>query len=387
MNNLRSLFLLDPNVVFLNHGSFGACPRPVFETYQRWQRELELQPVGFIQGRLKDLMIEARQALAEYIGAHLDEVVYVTNASFGVNIVAKSLVLQPGDEVLTTDHEYGSMNRVWEHVCERQGARYIYRTVTMPITSTERVIDEIWNGVTERTKVLFLSHITSPSAIIFPVAELINRAKKAGIITVIDGAHASGQIDLNMHDLAADFYVGNCHKWMMAPKGSGFLFARENAQHLLEPLIGGRSSRDTDTPLLPAEHQYQGTRDCSAFLSVPAAIRFMKENDWPRVRDDCHGLLRYARGRVCELTELPPPTPDEPRWFRQMGGLPIPACDGRLLKSRLKEDYSIEIPIVGWKDQRYVRLSVQGYTTRDDVDTLINGIKELLPQVTDKSTV
>ena len=381
MTKLRDLFLLDPNVVFLNHGSFGACPRLVFDEYQFWQLELERQPVDFIQRRLKNLMLDAREALASYLGADIDEVVYITNATMGINIVARSLTIRAGDEVLTTDHEYGSMNRVWELVCQRQGARYVRSTVGMPAESSGQVVDAIWAGVTNRTKVLFISHITSPSALIFPIEELIKRSREAGIITVIDGAHAAGQLQLNLSQLGADFYVGNCHKWMMAPKGSGFLFARKDMQQMLEPLVGGKSAREDNAPRLPAEHQYQGTRDYAAFLSVPAAVRFMAEHDWTRVRQRCHELLRYARQEVSALTGLQPATPDSPDWFSQMGGLRISPCDGRELKRRLLDEYSIEIPITGWRDQRYVRLSVQGYTTQSDIDRLIEGLATLIPQV------
>lgn len=381
MNKLRELFLLDPDVVFLNHGSFGACPRPVIEAYQSWQIELERQPVAFIQRRLKELMVEARRELASYVGADLDEVVYVTNATTGINIVARSLALDAGDEVISTDHEYGSMMRAWELVCEKAAAKLIQRPIIMPISTTEQVVESVLSGVNSRTKVLFISHITSPSALIFPVGELISTARVLGIITVIDGAHAAGQVPLDLHGLGADFYVGNCHKWMMAPKGSGFLFARNDMQHLLEPLIGGRSRTKGDLSTLAAEHQYQGTRDYSAFLSVPAAIRFMAEHDWPKVRRNCHELIRYARNEISRLTKLPLATPDSQGWFSQMGALPIPDCDARALKQRLYDEFSIEIPITGWHDHRYVRVSVQGYTTKSDIDKLIEGLTTLLPQV------
>ena len=380
MNGLRKHFLLRPEVVFFNHGSFGACPRQVFEKYQYWQRELESQPVEFIQRRLKALLEDSRSALGEYVGADGDDLVYVTNASTAINIVARSLRFEPGDEVLTTDHEYGSMDRVWELVCEKSGAKYIHKSVTLPATSQADVVEEVWSGVTPRTKVLFFSHITAPSALILPVAELVRRAREAGIIVVVDGAHAPGQIPLDLDALGADFYAGNCHKWMMAPKGAGFLYARREMQHLLEPLIGGRAGIKAEGSRLIKEHQNHGTRDSAAFLSVPEAIRFMHDHDWPAVSRSCHDLARYAREKTAALTGLAQTTPDDPSWYSQMTVLRIPAGDASGLKQRLLGEYSIEVPTTGWNGQLYVRLSVQGYNTREEIDVLLGALEKLLPE-------
>ncbi|MBL7199322.1 MAG: aminotransferase class V-fold PLP-dependent enzyme [Anaerolineae bacterium] len=380
-NGLRDLFLLRPGVVFFNHGSFGACPRTVFEAYQGWQLELERQPVEFVQRRSRALLHEAREALGAFVGADAADLVYVTNVTMGLNIVARSLPLDPGDEVLTTDHEYGSLNRTWEFVCEKRGARYVHRGVALPITSAEEVVEAIWSGVTDRTRVLFISHITSPTALIFPIEELVRRARGAGIITVIDGAHAPGQVPLDLEALGADFYSGNCHKWMMAPKGSGFLYARREMQHLLEPLVGGRLSRDPQVSLLVDEHQYQGTRDLAAFLSVPAAIQFMQEHDWPAVQRTCHELVRHARGEISALTGVPPVVPDAPAWYAQMAILPLPPSDLSALKTRLYDEYGVEVPPSGWGGRHFIRLSVQGYNTRSDIDRLVEGLAALLPEV------
>jgi isopenicillin-N epimerase len=378
---LRDQFLLRPGIVFLNHGSFGACPRPVFEAYQAWQLELERQPVEFVQRRSRELLREARQALGDYVGADADDLVYVTNVTLGLNIVARSLRLEPGDEVLTTDHEYGSLNSTWELVCARQGARYVHRTVELPITSSDEVVDAIWSGVTDRTRVLFISHITSPTALVFPVAELVRRAREAGILSIIDGAHAAGQVPLDLRALGADFYSANCHKWMMSPKGAGFLYARREMHHLLEPLIGGRRERAPEVSQLITEHQYQGTRDLAAFLSVPAAIRFMHDHDWPQVQRACHELVRTARQEVSELVGLPPVIPDGDTWFAQMAVLPIPPCDLAALHNRLHDEYEIEVPPTRWDGQHFVRLSVQGYNTRADIERLIEALRALLPEV------
>jgi isopenicillin-N epimerase len=377
---MRDLFLLDPDVIFLNHGSFGACPKPVFDEYQRWQRELERQPVEFLGRRFNGLMQAARSALGDYLGADADDLVYVTNATVGLNIVARSLELRPGDEVLSTDHEYGALDRTWRFLCGKHGAKYIRQAVSVPIQSAEEVIEAIWSGVTDRTRALFISHITSPTAITFPIKPLIDRARGRGIITIIDGAHAPGQIDLNLHELGADFYSGNLHKWLMSPKGSAFLYARKEMQHLVEPLVisWGWEAEKPGASKFIDEQEWTGTRDIAAFLSVPAAIQFQRNLDWPRVRGECHELVRYARQQMSALTGLPPLTPDGDQWFAQMSALPLPPCDLDALKRRLYDEFRIEIPVIHWNDRCFVRISIQGYNTRTDVDQLVTALQNLL---------
>jgi isopenicillin-N epimerase len=209
----QSLFLLDPNVVFLNHGSFGATPRSVFEKYQWWQRELERQPVEFLGRRFNDVMRVARAALAAYVHTDADNLVYVPNATTGLNIVARGLALKPGDGIISTDHEYGALDRTWRFLCRKTGAVYQPVPIPLPVMTAEDFIERVWARVTPRTRVLFLSHITSPTALIFPIQELCRRARAAGILSVIDGAHAVGQIPLDMGAIGADFYASNAHKW------------------------------------------------------------------------------------------------------------------------------------------------------------------------------
>ncbi len=215
---LADQFLLDPDITFFNHGSFGACPRPVFETYQRWQRELERQPVDFIQRRQEELLADARARLGAFVGASPDQLVFVPNATYGINVVARSLKLQPGDEVLGTSHEYGAVNNTWRFICQNHDARYVNTPIELPLINAEQFVEALWAGVTERTRVISISHITSPTALIFPLRPVIERARQAGIITVIDGAHAPGQIDLALAELGADYYTGNAHKWL-CPSG------------------------------------------------------------------------------------------------------------------------------------------------------------------------
>jgi len=387
---LREQFLLDPDVVFLNHGSYGACPRPVFERYQAWQRELERQPVEFLGRRVRDLLAGARVPLGELLGVGADDLVYVSNVTTALNIVARSLPLQPGDEILTTDHEYGALERTWTFVAERRQARLVVRRLPVPLGDPSEVVEAVWGGVTPRTRVLFLSHITSPTAVTLPIEPLIARARAAGIWTVIDGAHAPGQIDVNLTQLDADFYGGNCHKWMAAPKGAGFLYVKPEQQRLIEPVVVSWGWR----PIEPGPSTYidalerQATHDPSAYLSVPDAIAFQRDHNWPRVRQECHALVRLARERMAELTGTPPLVDDDPRWFAQMASMPLPAaCNAEVLKQRLYDEYRVEIPAMRWGDVPCLRVSVQGYNTRADIERLVSAVGALLPHVQDTLTV
>jgi isopenicillin-N epimerase len=388
MKSLKRLFLLDPDVVFLNHGSFGACPRSVFRTYQGWQRQLERQPVKFIQWDLPGFERTARESLGKYLNTDPNNLAFVTNATYGVNIVSRSLVLEPGDEVLTTDQEYGACNNAWSFACRKTGATYIQHPVHLPVHTMEEVADEIWQGVTPRTKVIYLSHITSPTALRLPIEEICRRAREKGILTLIDGAHAPGQLPLDMEAIGADFYTGNCHKWMLAPKGSAFLYARPEVQHLLRPLVVSQPYEPekvangqvtvTGHPMLDY-YTWTGTRDPSAWLTIPAAIDFMEKHHWDEVRAHCHALLRSTLERIEELTGLPTIYPLDSEFYSQMAVAQLtPVKDPAVLSKRLVEEYKVVVPIGARGDQLFTRISVQGYTSQADMDTYINGLKKLL---------
>ncbi|MBF8284343.1 MAG: putative aminotransferase [Anaerolineales bacterium] len=379
-DSLKSEFLLDPNVVFLNHGSFGACPKRVFDDYQRWQLELERQPVEFLGRRITTLLAEARAKLAEYVGAATDEVVYFPNPTTAINMVARSLNLKPGDEILTTEHEYGAMDRTWRFVCNKTGARYVHRPIRLPVTSHEEFVEAFWAGTTERTRAIFISHITSPTALIFPVQEICRRAREAGLLSVVDGAHAPGQIPLNLAELGADLYTGACHKWLCGPKGSAFLYARREVQAWLEPLVvsWGWESETPSGSQFVDHHEWQGTRDVAAFLATPAAIQFQAEHDWGAVRAECHGLASETRRRINDLTGLAPICPDSRDWFSQMAAIRLPPVDVNALKERLYNDYRVEVPLFKWNDQPFMRVSFQGYNSRTDADALVDALKHLM---------
>jgi isopenicillin-N epimerase len=383
----NDLFLLDPEITYLNHGSFGATLRSVFEKYQWWQRELEREPVEFLGRRFNDLMREARASLAAYVHANPDEIVYVPNATTGLNIVARSLPLKPGDEILATDHEYGALDRTWRFLCRKSGAVYKTQPIPVPLSATQDFVETFWHGVTPRTRVVFISHITSSTSLIFPIKEICRRAREAGIISIIDGAHALGQIPLDLQDLGADFYASNAHKWLCAPKGSAFLYARREMQKQVEPLVvswGYESVRPSESCFVD-EQEWTGTNDFSAYLSVPEAIGFYKEHNWEQVRAQCHELVRYARDQIAG-TNTPNPhlCLDSPDWFMQMATIPLPDSvrvepDGSSkLQARLMSEFKIEVPVLAWQGKPYVRVSIQAYNSQEDIDRLVDALGKTL---------
>lgn len=385
MSSLKEFFYLDPNIHFLNHGSYGATPKPVFEAYQRWQLRLETQPVLFLGREFYSLIREARQALGDYLHADADDLVYIPNATHGVNIAARSLDLGPDDEILTSDHEYGACDYTWEFLCEKTGAKYIHQPIPLPVSSDAEIVEQFWRGVTERTKVIYLSHITSSTALRMPVEEICRRARDAGILTIIDAAHAPGQIQFDLQELGADVVFGNCHKWMMAPKGSAFLYVRREMQPLIQPFVVSWGYHATPEIASGSRFvdilQWTGTRDPTAALAVSDAIRFMEEHNWDLVRQDCHRLLKQALERVCDLTGMPPLYPLDSDFYSQMGIAPLPACDLPALKCRLYDEFRVEVPLVQWGNRQFVRISIQGYNSQTDVDAFLEGLRVLLPQV------
>jgi isopenicillin-N epimerase len=377
-------FLVRPDVAFLNHGSFGARTRAVFEICQRWQRELEAEPVEFLGRRLPSLLAEARASVAAYVGTSPDNIVFVPNATHGMNIIARSLDLQPGDEVLSTDHEYGAVERTWRFNCERQGAVYRTQPISLPVGSAEAIIEELWQGVTERTRVIIVSHISSPTALIFPVAEIAQRAAAQGILTAIDGAHAPGQIDLNLEAIGADFYVGNGHKWMCGAVGAGFLYAKPERQQSLKPLVvsWGYEPREPGPSPFIDLFDWIGTDDPSPYLSMPAAIDYQREHDWNKVRAASHILASEAQAQIENLTGMPPISPDSPEWWVQMRAVPLPITPNLPapeLQKRLWEDWQVEVPLTEWQGKRFVRISIQAYNSAADVERLLDGLQQLHP--------
>jgi isopenicillin-N epimerase len=362
---LRREFPLDPDVVFLNHGSFGACPRPVFERYQAWQRELEREPVDFLARRLPDLLDDARATLVDYLSCSGDDLAFVQNATTGVNLAARSLDLRPGDEILSTDLEYGACDLAWEWICDHTGAHYVRVPIRLPLRVPTEVVDALFAAASERTRAVYVSHVTSETALVLPVNEIVSRARELGLLTIVDGAHAPAQVPLDLTELGADFYSGNCHKWLMAPKGAGFLHAQPEHQERVDAAIvswgytGGRTFSE--------RIEMQGTRDPAGWLAVPDAIRFQAERDWDSVTERCRRLTREARVELCELLGTEPIAPDA--MLAQMATARLPRSAPGLSERLFTRD-RVEIPLAG-AENNLIRLSVAAYTTRDEVDRLL----------------
>ena len=377
---IKPLFLLNPEIVFLNFGSFGACPRPIFEDYQKWQLELESEPVHFIVNKGLVYLQNARESLSSYINCLPDELVFVVNPTYAVNTVAKSLDLQAGDEVLTTNLEYGASDRAWDFVCSEKGATYIQQPITLPLVSKEKFLEEFSEGITAKTKLIFISQITSATGLILPVKEICAIAKEKGILTFIDGAHVPGHIPLDLQELAADFYTGACHKWMMTPKGSSFLMARKSVQSLLKPLSvswGYKSISPSDSLFLD-HHQMTGTRDFSAFLTIPKAIEFMQDNHWSQVAISCNELLLRNAQKFCDLLGSQPLAPLTQAFFGQLFSIPLRTSNPIQLKHILYSDYKIEIPVTEQNGNYFLRYSVQGFNSQADLDVLYSALQQII---------
>ena len=380
---MKEHYLLDPEIIFLNHGSFGATPRPVMDAYQSWQIKLERQPVHFISHELLPELKRARQALGSYLNADADDLVYIPNATYGVNIVARSLQLEPGDEILTTDHEYGACENVWKFVSQKNGSILVKRPIPLPLASPTEIVDHFWQDVTPKTRVIFISHITSPTAVRMPVEMICKKARQAGIFTVIDGAHAPGQIPLDLTALESDFYLGNCHKWMQSAKGAGFLYTRRALQPMLEPLViswgWGENASFTSGSQYLDYFEWAGTNDLSAYLSVPAAIQFQAEHDWPAIQERCRQILADGLKRIDQLTGLENVYSDQAEPFVQMAVVRLPPIeDISELKRQLLEQYRIEVPCIEWNGQHFIRISVQAYNEAGDMEALASVLTKLL---------
>ena len=362
---LRREYLLDPEVAFLNHGSFGACPQPVFERYQAWQRELESEPIDFLDRRLPALLGAARAALADYVGCSAQDLAFVQNATTGINLAARALGLGPGDEVLTTDLEYGACDLAWDWICGRAGARYIRAPIPLPLRDPCEVTDALFAHAGERTRAVFVSHVTSETGLVLQLEEIVARARALGLTTVVDGAHAPAHVPVDLASLGADFYAANAHKWLGAPKGAAFLHVQPKHQDRVDAAIisWGYAEGSSFSERL----EKQGTRDPAAWLSVPDAIAFQCERNWDATRDRCRSIARETRSALCDLLGTEPLAPGSMVAQMATVRLPRPAPG---LAERLFRRHRIEIPVVG-AHHDLLRLSVAAYTTRHEIDRLL----------------
>ncbi|MCE2792470.1 MAG: aminotransferase class V-fold PLP-dependent enzyme [Planctomycetota bacterium] len=369
-----------PDTIYLNHGSFGPSPRVVRETRRRFIDALDCQPMDFYVRQFEPQLLEARRQLAEFLGTTQKNVVFAENATFAMNVVADSFPLKAGDEVLLNDHEYGAVLRIWERRCRRVGAQVKVAPLPERFESAEQVVEAITAGITRRTRLAIVSQITSPTAIILPVAEIAAACREREVAICVDGPHVPAQIDLHLDTLGVDFYCASLHKWLCAPLGTGFLYAHPRWQSIVQPqlLSWGRL-----LPALPEQWDEQftwsGTRDSSLYLSVPAAIDFMTNTiGLGTFRSRCGWLANEAGARLLELTGERPLAPTTGGWYGTMCHVPLPPGDWSQLQNWLWEAHRIEVPIIHFNSRWFVRVSSHLYNTTAQIDLLVRALASRL---------
>ncbi|MBU1702625.1 MAG: aminotransferase class V-fold PLP-dependent enzyme [Candidatus Eisenbacteria bacterium] len=387
----RHHWLLNPDIAFLNHGSFGACPRPVLKVQEDFRRRLERDPVRFMVKESFDLMNAARIELAAFVKADPEDLAFVPNATTGVNAVLRSLTFGPGDELLTTDHEYNACKNALNFVAARTGAKVVAAHIPFPLMSPNQVVEAVLEKATPRTRLVLIDHITSSTALILPVKEIVSALRERGIDTLVDGAHAIGMLDLNIPEIGAAYYTTNCHKWLCTPKGTALLHVRHDLRGSIRPLTisHGANIPPGERSRYHWEFDWTGTSDPTGYLSIPAAIQFMGSlyaGGWAELRERNHALCLAARDRLCQVLGAEPPAPDE-----MLGSMAtMPLSDGSLapplspispdpLQKRLWDDYGIEVPVVYWPDapKRWFRISAQAYNMKEDFERLATALEDI----------
>ncbi|HEY9748176.1 MAG TPA: aminotransferase class V-fold PLP-dependent enzyme [Allocoleopsis sp.] len=374
---------LDPEVTFLNHGAFGACPKPVLEIQQQFRQRLERQPLRFLAQDLEGLLDDARATLAEFVGADPLDLAFVPNATTGVNTVLRSLHFTPDDELLTTNHEYNACRNALDFVAARSGAQVVVADIPLPLQSPDQVIEAVIAKISPKTRLALLDHVTSQTGLVMPIQRLIRELKQLGIETLIDGAHAPGTVPLNLSAIGATYYTGNCHKWLCAPKGAAFLYVQRDRQAQIRPLTisHGANSPRTERSRFRLEFDWPGTYDPSAYLSVPTAIQFMGTllpGGWPELMAQNRTKALAARKILCEALKVPPPCPDE--MIAALAVVPLSDGSYQALQTALLEQYGIEVPIVPWPmgQKRLVRVAAQIYNTLPQYEYLAQALVDLL---------
>lgn len=377
---VRCDWRLREDTIYLNHGSFGPPPEPVRAARRAWLEQLDAQPMDFFFRQLEPALRSARARLAAFVGTSADSLVFAENATFGMNVVAQSFELQSGDEVLLTDHEYGAVTRIWQRACRRVGTvEPRVGRLPLPFESAGQVVDALMAACNDRTRLIVVSHVTSPTAVILPVADICRAARDRGIAICIDGPHAPVQLPLSLDSLDCDFYTASCHKWLCGPFGSGFLYVHPRQHDRVVPLVQSWGRLHPDgVSQWDDEFVWSGTRDYSAYLTVGRAIEYFESIGLGVVRRRMHHLAQYARQQLVELTSLAPMVPDSPAWYGSMAHVPLPPVDARSLQQQLWDRYGIEVPIIDWGNRQFVRVSCHVYNTTGQIDRLVEALGECL---------
>ncbi|HEY3855581.1 MAG TPA: aminotransferase class V-fold PLP-dependent enzyme [Verrucomicrobiae bacterium] len=393
MTNKSDIWPIDPSIIFLNHGSFGSCPKPVLEFQRAMTDRLERQPIQFLVRDMEPMLDEARAALARFIGAKPDNIVFVPNATAGVNTVLRSLTFEPGDELLVTDHEYNACRNSLEFVAKRWGAKVVVAALPFPLESPDQLVDAIVSRVTSRTRLALIDHITSQTALVLPIERIVRELAERGVDTLVDGAHGPGMVPLRLEELGAAYYTGNCHKWLCAPKTVGLLHIRPDRQHLIHPLVisHGLNTARTDRSQLLVEFGWPGTWDPTPALSVPESLRIVGSllpGGWTEVQSRNRQLALQARDLLCQALQIPHPCPDE--CIGAMASVPLP--DARVdrkpvqpffidsLQDALLFQHKIEVPVIYWPGfpKRLIRVCAQLYNKPGDYQALASALRHLL---------
>jgi isopenicillin-N epimerase len=391
-----SLWLLDPQIAFFSHGVYGACPRHVLAVQNEWRERLERRPVQFLTRELEEHLDAARKSLADFVGADAEDIVFVPNATAGANTVLRSLVFQPGDELLVTDYAYNACRNAIEFAAERAGAKAVVARIPFPFRSEDELVAPILERVTPRTRLAMIDHVTSQTSIVMPIERLVRELKRLGVDTLVDGAHAPGMVPVDMKKLGAAYYTANCHKWLCAPKGAAFLHAARDKQNSIRPLIisNGANTRRKDRSRFLIEFAWQGTWDPSTCLSVPEALRFVGSllpGGWPEIMARNRALALAARKILCSALQIEEPCPEE--FIGSLAAIPLPdaAPDAlpRLplneypLQDILREKHQIEVPIISWPapPKRLLRVSAQLYNSLPQFERLAKALVEELTRL------
>jgi len=390
-NPFRAHWTLDPAIAFLNHGSFGACPRPVLEAQDRLRARLEAEPVRFMVRELEPGLDAARAAIGAFVGADPDDIAFVPNATTGVNTVLRSLDFRPGDELLTTDHVYNACGNVLDVVAAPRGARVVRAAVPFPSKGPDEVVDAVLASVRPTTRIALLDHVTSATGVVLPIERLVAELAKRDVDTLVDGAHGPGMVPLDLNALGAAYYTGNFHKWVCAPKGAAMLWVRRDKQAQVRPLVisHGANSPRKDRSRFRLEFDWGGTDDPTPYLCVPDALRFLEgllPGGWPALMAHNRAKALAMRARLAGRLGATLPCPDA-----MVGSLaaiqlpdarrsPPPGAPAPLyqtaLQTALVERHGIQVPIIEWFTpmRRFVRISAQVYNDPAEYDRLADAL-------------